>query len=457
MRTELFIKAEQTQILSQKMILSNEILQMGVQELCEKLGEIFLENPVVDLNQPAPEDERMAKYQWLESLNDRNRDTYMPESRDRDDDEANDDWKFRQEDEESLQDYLWSQVSLKELSGKDEEIVTYLMESLDDKGYLDEPAESVAKRFREPTKRVEGLLAYLQTLEPAGVFARNLGECLLLQLRRNKADTPEAEAVVRECLELLAGNKIPQIAKKIHLSVEETAKLCQRIRSLNPRPGSHFASREQLSYLIPDVTVVKFSDRFEILLNESTYPTIEINDYYRKMAVQSDSAQVHEYLREKLRQAEWIRTCMEQRGRTILNVTKTILMFQNEFFENGPSHLKPLKQSEVAEQIGIHESTVSRAVRQKYLQCSWGIYPMNYFFSRGISEEKGTGGKAVSVQEVKSALTEIVREENKKKPFSDRLLAERLLERGFSISRRTVAKYREELGIPDAGGRKEFL
>jgi len=427
-RTELFIKAEQTQILSQKMILSNEILQMGVQELCEKLGEIFLENPVVDLNQPSPEEERMAKYQWLESLNSKNRDTYMHESRD--EEEGNDDWKFKQNDEESLQDYLWSQVSLKELSGKDEEIVSYLMESLDDKGYLD---------------------------EPAGVFARNLGECLLLQLQRNKADTPEAEEIVKEHLELLAGNKIPAIAKKVHLSVEETAEICQKIRNLNPRPGSHFSSREQLSYLIPDVTVVKFADRFEILLNESTYPTIEINDYYRKMSVQSDSAQVHDYLREKLRQAEWIRTCMEQRGRTIMNVTKTILAMQSEFFEKGPAYLKPLKQSEVAETIGIHESTVSRAVRQKYLQCSWGIYPMNYFFSRGISEEKGRSGKSVSVQGVKSALTEIIKEENKKKPFSDRLLAEKLEEKGFTISRRTVAKYREELGIPDAGGRKVFL
>lgn len=455
MRTELFIKAEQTQILSQKMILSNEILQMGVQELCEKLGEIFLENPVVDLNQPSPEEERMAKYQWLESLSSRNRDTYMHESRD--EEEGNDDWKFKQNDEESLQDYLWSQVSLKELSGKDEEIISYLMESLDDKGYLDEPSESVAERFGEPVEQIEKIISNLQMLEPAGVFARNLGECLLLQLQRNKADTPEAEEIVREHLELLAGNKIPAIAKKVHLSVEETAEICQRIRNLNPRPGSHFSSREQLSYLIPDVTVVKFADRFEILLNESTYPTIEINDYYRKMSIQSDSAQVHDYLREKLRQAEWIRTCMEQRGRTIMNVTKTILAMQSEFFEKGPSYLQPLKQSDVAEMIGIHESTVSRAVRQKYLQCSWGIYPMNYFFSRGISEEKGRGGKAISVQEVKSALTEIVREENKKKPFSDRLLAEKLEEKGFTISRRTVAKYREELGIPDAGGRKVFL
>ena len=306
MRTELFIKAEQTQILSQKMILSNEILQMGVQELCEKLGEIFLENPVVDLNQPSPEEERMAKYQWLESLNSKNRDTYMHESRD--EEEGNDDWKFKQNDEESLQDYLWSQVSLKELSGKDEEIVSYLMESLDDKGYLDEPSESVAERFGEPVERIEKVVAGLQALEPAGVFARNLGECLLLQLQRNKADTPEAEEIVKEHLELLAGNKIPAIAKKVHLSVEETAEICQKIRNLNPRPGSHFSSREQLSYLIPDVTVVKFADRFEILLNESTYPTIEINDYYRKMSVQSDSAQVHDYLREKLRQAEWIRT-----------------------------------------------------------------------------------------------------------------------------------------------------
>lgn len=455
MRTELFIKAEQTQALSQKMILSNQILQMGVQELCEKLGEIFLENPVVDLSQPALEDERMAKYQWLESLNDRNRDTYMHESRD--EDEGNDDWKFKQIDEESLQDYLWSQVNLKSLSGKDEEIVAYLMESLDSRGYLDEPAASVAERFHEPAERIESFISYLQTLEPAGVFARDLGECLLLQLRRNKTDTPEAEEIVREHLELLAGNKIPAIAKKVHLSVEETAELCQKIRNLNPRPASHFSSREQLSYLVPDVTVVKFADRFEILLNESTYPSIEINDYYRKMAVQSDSEQVHDYLREKLKQAEWIRTCMEQRGRTIMNVTKTILMFQNDFFEKGPSHLKPLKQSEVAEKIGIHESTVSRAVRQKYLQCSWGIYPMNYFFSRGISEEKGRSGTSISVQEVKKALTEIINEENKKKPFSDRILAEKLEERGFTISRRTVAKYREEMGLPDAGGRKVFL
>jgi len=274
--------------------------------------------------------------------------------------------------------------------------------------------------------------------------------------------TPVMESLIDNHLDMVAKNQIPAIARALHLSSGEAAGYCQIIKSLNPKPGVSFSSRDQLRYIIPDVTIVKFKDHFDILLNESMYPGIEVNSYYRQMNQAPDSQELKEYLGNKIRQAEWVKQCITQRSKTMMDVSRVILERQEAFFSHGPNYLKPLRMTDIAEILGIHESTVSRAVSKKYLQCSWGVYPMNFFFSRNVgtstssTEKSDDPSKAVTARKIKQLLHEIIAEENKKKPYSDRLLGEKLTEKGISISRRTVAKYREEEGIPDASGRKEY-
>jgi RNA polymerase sigma-54 factor len=231
-------------------------------------------------------------------------------------------------------------------------------------------------------------------------------------------------------------------------------KACDHIKELNPKPGSGFDARGHLKYITPDVTVVKLSNYYEILLNEYTYPKIGINHFYKQVLENETSKETQKYIIDKIRQAEWIQNCIGQRNSTLMRVSKTIVDYQHTFFDLGMGHLKPLRLQDVAKILDVHESTISRAIRDKYLQCSWGIFPMNYFFSKSLPVRSNDG--KVTTEHVKQILVAVIDEEDKKKPLSDRAITERLVERGVKISRRTVAKYREELGIKDASGRKQF-
>lgn len=451
---DLQMKNEQSQALSQKMILSAEILQMSSQELDTYINELSLENPVMDMVVPKQDpDQGLERYQWLNSLKEQNRSTYAasdPLARSKDSGQ----WGVVME-EETLQQYLWSQIISSDFSDRENKILRYLLECLDDRGYLVVPPEETAKEFQAEVSLVETLLSTLQSLDPAGVGARSLEECLKLQLERIHALTPPISQLIEHHLELLAKNQIPAIAKKINCSLEDTIRYCQLIRDLNPKPGANYSSREQLSYIIPDITVVKFKHQYDILLNDSLYPDIEINGYYRQLCSNPDSEEVREYLQGKIRQAEWIKTCIAQRNKTLIQIAQTLLLFQEDFFSKGPSCLRPLQLKDIAQTLNIHESTVSRATRSKHLQCLWGIYPMNYFFSKGVAGT-ASASQTLTPNDVKRALTKLVLGEDKKKPYSDRLLTEQLNAQGISISRRTVSKYREELSIPDASGRKSF-
>jgi len=460
---DLKLQVKQTQTLSQRMIQSAEILQMTSQELNTYINELALENPVIDIVEPPTAEEQresIEQQEWLNSFNEENYYLYQRQNND-DDYDFKSSWNINTDDGETLQDYLWSQLITENFTDQETEIIKFMLECLDNKGYLEESIETIASYFGTDTELVEDLLSDLQALDPSGVCARTLEECLKLQLERRNMLTPVLESIIDNCLEMVAKNQIPAIARKLRLSPTETAGYCQIIKSLNPKPGVSFSSRDQLRYIIPDVTIVKFKDHFDILLNESMYPTIELNSYYRQMNQNPESSELKEYLGNKIRQAEWVKQCVTQRGKTLMQVSRAILEHQEEFFTFGPAHLNPLRLADIAQELDIHESTVSRAVSKKYLQCSWGVYPMNFFFSRSVavqgsgSSEKGA--QSVTAADIKRVLREIIEEENKKKPYSDRLLGEKLAERGISISRRTVAKYREEEGIADASGRKEYV
>ena len=457
---DLKLQVKQTQTLSQRMIQSAEILQMTSQELNTYINELALENPVIDIVEPPTAQEQresIEQQEWLNSFNEENYYLYQRQNND-DDYDFKSSWNINTDDGETLQDYLWSQLITENFTDQETEIIKFMLECLDNKGYL---VETIASYFGTDTELVEDLLSDLQALDPSGVCARSLEECLKLQLERRNMLTPVLESIIDNCLEMVARNQIPAIARKLRLSPAETAGYCQIIKSLNPKPGVSFSSRDQLRYIIPDVTIVKFKDHFDILLNESMYPTIELNSYYRQMNQNPESSELKEYLGNKIRQAEWVKQCVTQRGKTLMQVSRAILEHQEEFFTFGPAHLSPLRLADIAQELDIHESTVSRAVSKKYLQCSWGVYPMNYFFSRSVAVQESSGNEngaqSVTAADIKRVLREIIEEENKKKPYSDRLLGEKLAERGISISRRTVAKYREEEGIADASGRKAYV
>ena len=424
---DLKLQVKQTQTLSQRMIQSAEILQMTSQELNTYINELALENPVIDIVEPPTAEEQresIEQQEWLNSFNEENYYLYQRQNND-DDYDFKSSWNINTDDGETLQDYLWSQLITENFTDQETEIIKFMLECLDNKGYLEESTETIASYFGTDTEIVEDLLSDLQALDPSGVCARTLEECLKLQLERRDILTPVLESIIDNCLEMVAKNQIPAIARKLRLSPTETAGYCQIIKSLNPKPGVSFSSRDQLRYIIPDVTIVKFKDHFDILLNESMYPTIELNSYYRQMNQNPESSELKEYLGNKIRQAEWVKQCVTQRGKTLMQVSRAILEHQEEFFTFGPAHLNPLRLADIAQELDIHESTVSRAVSKKYLQCSWGVYPMNFFFSRSVAVQESSssesGTQSVTAADIKRVLREIIEEENKKKPYSDRL------------------------------------
>ncbi len=446
------LQMKQGQTLSPQMIQSAKILQMTAEELVKYINELALENPAIDVVAP-------FQQLWPDFNSEQNYSFYQKQN-EYDDDDFKNRWNYNADNGETLQNYLWSQLIMEDFSSLETKIVKFMLECLDGKGYLTETVHDVSVYFKVNESLVQKLLEKLQTLEPAGICACSLEECLKLQLKSRKMLSPVLSQIIDDCLEMVAKNKIPSIKRKLRLSYSEATAYCNIIRSLNPKPGTSFGNREQMRYIVPDVTIVKFRDHFDILLNESPCSGIEINCYYQQLNQRRESEEVKAYLDSKIRQAEWIRHCIAQRTKTIMQVSKKVLEYQEAFFIKGPNYLVPLRMGDVAEAIGVHESTVSRTVSKKYLQCSWGVYPMSFFFPRGvIKHEEGQlheEAKSLTNGDIRRVIQDIIKEEDKKKPYSDRILGEMILESGISISRRTVAKYREEAGIPDASGRKRY-
>lgn len=468
---ELVMVQQQRQVLSQKMIQSSNILQMSTQELYHYLLEISLENPVIDVIEPvsligdsshesASFQRSIAEYQWLNSSDDSNhyRYNHQEENSSR---EALINWQTsHQNQNSSLSDALWEQLAAIPFHRKDAATLKYILESLDSWGYLTEPLEQIAAKMEQPLERTERLLFIIQSLDPPGIGARTLQECLLLQLKRQHHNSGALDFIITNCLDLLAKNQIPAIAKKAKISQKEAASYCQTIRALNPKPGAVFSDKDNIQYIHPDILVIKNKNEnsYSIQLSDFMNPQIEINHYYRQLSKSSLETETQKYLVNKIQQAEWIRTCITQRNETLLHTVTAMVKIQKDFFEHGSVGLKPLRLSDIACSLGIHESTVSRAIRGKYLQCNRGVFPLHYFFSAKLSAsspQKQSSGH-FSAEAAKSVLCQIIQEEDASSPLSDRALAERLSSTGISISRRTVAKYRDQLGLPDAAGRKKY-
>ena len=455
---ELELSLKQKQILSAKMIQSAEILQMNTQELESFIKEQALENPLLDTEDYGDGEGRDSdtgfrrKLEWLDQSDEQNRIYYKQEYDD--DEDARDEWNFSTDAGESLAEFVLAQLLPLIHTPRQEEIIRYMAESLNDNGYLEDAADDIRRKFGLSQSELESCIALLQTADPAGVGARSLQECLLIQVERLEAGTPVLRRIICELLEALGKNQLPQIATRLGISMETLLGCCDTIRSLNPKPGSGFSSRENLRYIHPDVTVVKFRGFFEVMLNDNSYPKVMVNRYYSGILKQDASKETKDYIRDKMKQAEWVIDCIEQRSRTLHQVAKTIVELQQEYFEKGRGHLKPMRLVDVAEKVGVHESTVSRAVRDKYLQCTWGVFPMNYFFSKAVYGQED--GQVETPEKMKQMIRSLIDEEDKKSPLSDQKIADKMLEAGMKISRRTVAKYRAAMDIKDTTGRKQY-
>jgi RNA polymerase sigma-54 factor len=352
----------------------------------------------------------------------------------------------------SLADHLAWQLSLQIDDDLMREIGQAILGNLDDDGYLVASVEEIAAMAGWPAADVERALRAVQQFDPIGVAARDLQECLLLQIRHLGLEGSPTERIVSEHLRLLQNHQVPELAKRLGLTVDEIKEHIEIIRHLDPKPGSRY-NPSPSQYVIPDVYVVKVEDGYEVFLNEEGLPQLRISPVYRRLLDKSgeDSAETRAYVKDKFRSALWLIKSVDQRQKTIFKVAKSIVTFQRDFLDHGIEHLRPLVLRDVANDIGMHESTVSRVVNNKYMHTPQGVYEMKFFFHSGISSSYG---ESVSSVTIKQRIRKIIENEDPRKPLSDSKIVSILQKEGLMLARRTIAKYREELKISTSNQRK---
>ena len=353
--------------------------------------------------------------------------------------------------EADLSDHLLWQLRLSDADEETREIGEIVIGNIDENGYLRVTDEEIAQTSGAGMEKVRAAVALVQGFDPPGIAARNLQECLLLQLRAVNLQGSLVEQIVLKNMTDVEKKRYPQIARQYTVSLDIVMAAIRVIEGLEPKPARNFSNLPP-TYVVPDVTVVKTEDGYQIILNDEGLPRLRLNSYYKKLflAKNSLSKEEKQFIEEKLRSAVWLLKSLDQRNSTIYRVTESILNFQKDFFDTGIALLKPLNLRDVAASLGMHESTISRVTSNKFLSCSHGLFSFRFFFSSAL--QSGTG--SVSSTSVKDLIRKIILEENNKKPLSDQRIVELLKTKNIVIARRTVAKYREELKIPPQGRRK---
>ena len=355
--------------------------------------------------------------------------------------------------QETLQQNLIGQLNQTALSADDRKAAEMIIGNIDDNGFLQSTPEQMALNSGIPKENFEKLLALIQSFYPPGVGARDLRECLLIQLQRQEKESTLEYKIVSEHMEDLGKRRFPEIARQMNISVEDVQSAADKIARLNPRPGQIFAAAPQ-NYVLPDVTVEKVDGDYQIILNDEQIPHLRISNIYKDIIAQDNNgAEVKDYIRDKIRSGKFLIRSIHQRQQTISNIAQQIVSRQRDFFEHGPSHLKPMTMGEIAEAIGVHETTVSRAVSGKYMATPQGVFEMKYFFTPGYQTATG---ESLSNTSVKEAILDLVKHEDGNAPLSDKQIVEILNERGIPIARRTVAKYRDELDILPSNMRRKY-
>jgi RNA polymerase sigma-54 factor len=355
--------------------------------------------------------------------------------------------------ETSLQEHLMSQADLADLTPEIQEAMRYLIGSIDDRGFLTQSPNDIALQTGLPLDAVQQASKILKGFEPAGIGCQTLEECLLLQLAAKGRTDSLASRIVRDYFQLLSRRRIPEIARKLGSHMDDVQLAIEEIGTLDPAPGRRFAD-DNNRVVVPDVTVEKDGDKWAIHLNSDYIPRLRISNTYRDLIAKGTlSKDEREYLRERMRSGKFLINSIEQRQQTIERITREILKVQHEFFEEGVSKLRPLTMTQIADAVGVHETTVSRAIANKYIKTPHGVFDFKYFFTPGYQNDSGA---SVSNTSVKEMINDLVAGEDRSQPLSDQEIVAKLQEKGINIARRTVAKYREELGLLPSNLRRDY-
>lgn len=461
------LQLKQTQKLTMTPMLQQaiELLLMSRLELSQLVQQEMIENPLLE-EVPDEEEEQIPEEEQIEEkdaskeeelhLEDIDWENYFPDAPDTnfapEPSEENFPLENTLKSSMSLTDHLLFQLYVSCHDPLDRKIGTSIISNIDEAGYLTVDLQEIAEVFHVPLERVEQVLNLVQTFDPTGVGARDLKECLLIQLRHLGYEKTLAEKLVLGHLGQLEDHQFSLIAKEEGCTVEEVIEAIKIIRGLNPKPGWQF-QEEQPEYVVPDIIVVKMGDEYQVLLNDDNVPRLRINPQYRALlSGDVDNASAKQYLEEKFRSAVWLIKSIEQRRQTLLKVAQSLVKFQKEFLDKGLAYLKPLVLRNVAEDIGMHESTVSRVTTNKYIYTPQGVFELKYFFHSRIESDDGEGMSSLLI---KDKIKRLVSAEDPRKPLTDQQIVEALKKEKINIARRTVAKYRQELNIQPANRRKK--
>jgi RNA polymerase sigma-54 factor len=447
-------------------------MEAELQDKADKDGDVPMtdaadpsEPPADMYNDPAtakeskePVDDFQAEFEKLTQMDQEWRDYYnqtnIPQRSNEDDEERRQFMFDSLTSAGSLQESLLEQIRLSDLPEDDRQIAELLVGNIDDKGFLQTSIQDMAMMTSLPVVRIEEVLKRLQVIfHPAGIGARDLRECLMLQLDRQDRQKTIEYKILDEHFDALGKRRIPEIARGLGISLDHVQEAMARIAHLDPRPGNTFQPESQV-YIVPEVFVEKKGEEWAISTNNDHIPRLRISNVYKDLMAQANSSpEIRDYIRDKIRAGKFLIKSIHQRQQTITNIAKEIVKRQAEFFEKGVTFLKPLTMVQVAEVVGVHETTVSRAVSGKYMQTPQGIFEMKYFFTSGIDTEDGAG---VSNTSVKDMVAEMFKNEDTTKPLSDQEVVAMLKVKGINLARRTVAKYRSELNILPSNLRKVY-
>lgn len=464
---DLVIEQQQKLIMTPELKLALKILQLPAIELEELIQRELEVNPVLDLidenrdeksdaqikdNNKYNEKQKEKEIDWREYLQYQGK-SYTFEGFDPDE-SAEASYENLITYSYKLKDHLLFQLRMSQVKGYMRSIGEYIIESLDENGYLTISVEDMSKILATNVERIEQMLDIIQTFEPFGVGAADLKECLMIQLINRGIINKNLETIVQKHLDDIAANRLSIISKKLSISIEEAQNYSDIIKNLEPKPGRAFEGSMSIKYVTPDVYIDKIGNEYVITVNEHFGSRLMINQYYKSILNSEDkTSQASLFINNKLSSAMWLIKSLEHRKNTLYNVMKAILDYQIEFFEKGPMHLKTMTLKKIADTVNVHESTVSRAISGKYVQTPRGVFEIKYFFKSGVDSQDGD---AVSSESIKKMIKKHIEGEDSSKPVSDQQIADVLVKKGFMISRRTVAKYRDELGIPSSSKRKRY-
>lgn len=444
---------EQKLIMTQEMQLSVKLLQMSSFELQEYVEKEVQENPVLDAKVGASSNEEHKEIDYKQLIKYFEFDNYSHHNYEKNDDEEVSPFNFISE-KKSLKEYLQEQI--RDLNEKDyvKAVCLYIVENIDARGYLDISDKEIMEELKISKKLTDYCIEVIQSLEPDGIGAKDLKECLKIQINKKGLEDENIYKIVDEYLELLAENKYNVIAKHLNIDVKKAQEYGDIIKSLRPRPSSGFYTGEDVKYIVPDAQIRKIDNEYYIIMNEDVTPKLSINAMYKEIIQNENDKNAVDYVKEKLNSAIFLIKSIQHRKSTIYRVLEKILELQRDYFEYGNKYLKPMTLKEISESLEMHESTVSRAIRDKYIYTNSGTIKIKDLFTTGLS--KSSTGEDVSTKIIKDAIKDLIDKENKEKPLSDQAICDILTDKGMNISRRTVAKYREEIGIKSSKGRKRF-